>query len=278
MDNIFSILILSSPLLLASFGALVSENAGVMAVFIDGIISLSAFLFFSFTVLFQNPVYAAILTLFLSSLLLLASSFYATKTKANPFLVGLAINLLSTGLIALFSSIFFHTQGVLTNHAFFNSYTSNLSRSWGTVLSFCLVLFFSLFYKKTKPGLALQITGLESEVLYQQGLKPRFFRHFSWIIASLFASLSGILLVLRLSSFVPNISAGRGWIALAIVFFGRKKPLGVLLAVLVFASAEWASVFLQNTGMLENVSSGIFIALPYLVSLILFALLPQKKQ
>ena len=277
MTKIFSIIILSSPLLLASFGALVSENAGAMAVFIDGIISLGAFLFFCFTIVFQNHILGAIASLCITSFIMFLASIYVTKTKANPFLVGLAINLLATGLIALISTIVFKTQAALTNPIFFNATTSSFSRTWGTLLSLIAVFLFAAFYKKTKTGLALQITGKDASVLFQQGLNPNFFRHLSWIIASIFASLSGIILTLRISSFVPNISAGRGWIALAIVFFGRKKTLGISLAVLLFATAEWASVFLQNIEILKAIPSSLFIALPYLVSLILFALLPQKK-
>ena len=95
-----------------------------------------------------------------------------------------------------------------------------------------------VFLKYGRHGLYLRVTGSDADVLKAKGVNPGNLRSLSWCLAALYASLAGILLTLRLSSFVPNISSGRGWMALAAVFLGKKKPLRIVAAVIIFCLAD----------------------------------------
>ena len=88
-----SIFMSASPLILITAGALVSEYAGVTAVFADGIINLTAFLFFAFAVFTKNLVLAAAAAVSVSVLLMHGAAVFTHKTTANPFLTGLSVNL-----------------------------------------------------------------------------------------------------------------------------------------------------------------------------------------
>lgn len=273
MNAALDILISAVPLLLASSGALVSELAGVMAVFIDGIINLSAFLFYLCTDISNSAIVGAFFSCLVCIILLWVVSIFTEKTGANPFLAGLALNLFSTGIISLLSSIIYKTQGVLSASAVLHSGSAQFSRSVLTPSAYVLVLSAAILLQTSKIGRRLRITGSDPDVLYKRGLSPAFYRTLSWILSGFFASLAGIFLVLKVSSFVPNISSGRGWIALAVVFLGRKKSIGIILAVLIFAAGEFLSNVLQG----GSVPSGLLIALPYAIALILFILIPSKK-
>ena len=87
-----------------------------------------------------------------------------------------------------------------------------------------------------------------------------------------------MLLLLRLSSFVPNISSGIGWTSLAIVFLGKKDDVKVILMALVFSVAQYLANNIQNVECLKNVPSALLLALPYLICLLMLALIPHKPE
>jgi len=75
---------------------------------------------------------------------------------------------------------------------------------------------------------------------------------------------------------VPNISSGRGWLALAAVFLGRRTGWGTVSAVIVLCAAEYFAANLQN--VFQNIASPLLIALPYIASLALIVLVPDTKR
>ena len=87
--------------------------------------------------------------------------------------------------------------------------------------------------------------------------------------------MAGCFLPLRISSFVPNISSGRGWMALAIVFFGRKKILRIAFAVIIFCGTDYFATYIQN--YIPTIPSSFVLALPYLVIILLMALDKKKN-
>ncbi len=93
---IANILISAAPSLLAAMGALVSEYAGVMAVFLEGVINLGAFFCFALTAVTGSAAAGAAGSLSVCTLIIFLVSVFTEKTKANPFLTGLAVNLLSS--------------------------------------------------------------------------------------------------------------------------------------------------------------------------------------
>ena len=142
-------------------------------------------------------------------------------------------------------------------------------------MCFAVALCFILVILKTPWGLAVRICGTQKEVVHAAGVKAESLQCKSWIVASAFAGLAGSILAVRLQSFVPNISSGKGWIALAVVFLGRKNPFGVVLATLLFAAAEYAANRLQG---LNVIKPSVLLAMPYIVALLLFIIVPSKKR
>jgi len=258
------------PLLLCSMGALFSEYAGILAIFLEGLISFSAYLMYFYSTLFGSAILGFIFTSFTSVIMILFFSFIIEKTKANPFIAATAINLFFSALPSFFSSVTYGTRGVLYNESFvFNPLYSKII-TIGVTSVFLVGAY--LFLKKTKYGLYLRITGTDSDVLIAKGVNPLICRVGAWCASALFASVAGAFLAVRVASFVPNISSGRGWMALAAVYLGRKKTWRVVVAVLIFCIADIFSITIQNY---INIPSAVLLSFPYLVVLVLIAV--EKK-
>jgi len=267
------ILIIAAPCLLLALGALVSEYAGVMAIFLEGCINLGAFFCFSFASMSGNIFLGISGSCLVCMLYIFAACLFVMKTKADIYLVGAGLNILASGIIPLFSKMWFETSGVVASDIINPS--SFFVRDGSTLMCFALTACFIYLIVKTPWGLALRICGRQKDVVKASGINPRLLQCQSWIIAAAFSALAGSVLSIRLQSFVPNISSGKGWIALAVVFLGRRKPFGIVLATLLFAAAEYAANRLQG---LNIIKPSLLLAMPYIVALLLFIIVPSKKR
>ncbi len=277
--NIISVLLniiyIAAPLLVVTMGALVSEYAGRMAMFLEYLINMGAFFCYAFMLLSHNVVFACFASVLLCAAIVFVLERIASRFNANMFLISLAMNLLFASFTTFFSVQIFKTRGVLYSEYFlFNAPKTRIITS---IFCYFIAIVEILVLKYTRPGLIMRITGSDSQVLSSQGISADKYRCISWIVASASGAFAGCVLALRLSGYVPGMSGGRGWTALAAVFLGKKRPLVVALSVIVFAFCEFASTHLQNIQLFTNIPSAILLALPYLVSLILIAFVPQEK-
>ena len=262
---ICNILAFSCPLILCSTGALFSEYTGSLALFLEGMISFSAFLNYAFTIGTNSPVLGFILSSLTTTVLILLFSILIEYFKANKFIAGIALNLLFSAMPSCLSSILFKNRGVLTSSAFtFNLLYIRIFSIAFTVIAVAVAF---LFLYKTRGGLYLRITGQDSRVLLSNGVSPLVMRTVGWGTAALYSSFAGCLLSMRLSSFVPNISSGRGWMALAAVFVGQKKLWKILACMIIFCCADFFSTNIQN--IIPNIPSSVLLAFPYLIVLCL---------
>ena len=136
-------MIFSLALLLPlSFAALISEYAGVLAGFLEGLVNLSSFLFFFFSIVFGNLYAAFAFTFLCSGIFIFACSFCVAKLKLNPFIAGLGINLVISGVISLVSESVFGTKSLVTEVVTGTSiFTSSVIKSWQ------IGLFFWIFWQ-----------------------------------------------------------------------------------------------------------------------------------
>ena len=265
MTAILSALAYSCPLILCSLGALFTEYAGCLALFLDGLVSFSAFLFYAFTIATGSPWTGVVLACLSAVLITLVFSVAVESGRANRFIAAIALNLLFGALTSCLSWAFFGTRGVLASDLF--KFTAGTARAAAVSVTAVFAAIALIFLRYGRYGLYVRIAGSDADVLKAKGVNPGKVRNLSWCLASLYGSLAGILLALRLSSFVPNISSGRGWMALAAVFLGKKKPLRIMAAVIIFCLADIFGANIQN--YLPGISSSFLLSLPYLVSLML---------
>ena len=265
-EFIFTVLKISAPLLFAVLGALITEYTGVLAVFIEGAIILSAFFCTLFTIITGSQIFGFIFAAGLTSFILFALAIFTFKTKSNPFLTGLALNLFAAGFVPCASELFLSKPRIISFEEFSQTQTFtpiNNFFPFFTAVFFSVLL--SLFLKCTSEGICLRYSGEAPEALTARGKNYEAYKIFSWTAAGFFSACAGSTLVFRLAAYTPNISAGKGWTALAAVFLGNKNPLLCAGAVLVFSSAEYAVNIMQGV---FDIPTGILLSFPYVAALL----------
>ncbi|MGP1458856.1 MAG: ABC transporter permease subunit [Treponema sp.] len=263
----------AAALFLIAIGALYSEYAGRLALFLDAVINLSAFLFFAFAFSTGNAVFAFCLAVFVSSALIYGLALTVERLKADPFVAAIALSLIIEGAVSALSAGIFGTRGVLTaeNFAFPRAQARLTAGTACVVLSALLII----FLKTSVKGLYFRISGTDPDVLEARGVNSSAYKCRAWLVTAFCASAAGGFYAAEISSFVPNIAGGRGWIALALVFLGRKKPLFIAAAAIFFAAAEYASSYLPNA--LPAIPSALLISLPYIAALAVISALPRER-
>ncbi|GIW40882.1 MAG: ABC transporter permease [Candidatus Binatia bacterium] len=270
------------PLLLASVGELVSQRAGVINVGLEGKILVAAFAAMAVAYFSGSP-WAGVLAGVAASLLLaVLSGFLMVVLAADQVIVGTALNLLALGLTGVgYRAAFGVTGAALTVPplpAWPLPWVSELpwvgpalfSRTvlgYLTALALVLVWFF-LF--RTRAGLRLRAVGENPEAADAEGVPVVRTRFFAVLACGAFAGLAGSYLsVVYARTFVEGMSAGRGFLALAIVVFGRWSPLGALFGALLFGMATALQFHFQALAL--DVPYHLLLAFPYAVTLAVLA-------
>ncbi len=272
-----------TPFLLAAVGGLFTELAGMLNIALEGLMLIGAFLGVALAALTGSLLLGLLLGVLGSVLLALLFGAVTLKLQANPFITGLATNLLASGLTVVLASRLFGTRGVVRFEGLPDLPVLSIPLLRGVpvlgpllsghnvlvYLSWALVPLAALVIRRTPFGLRLRAAGLGPRTAESLGLDPGRYRLQAILISGLTCGLAGAFLTLRLGSFVPNITAGRGWIALVAIYLGNRTPLGILAASLLFGFAESVSNYAQ--GQLR-VPADFILAFPYLLTVLAMVL------
>jgi general nucleoside transport system permease protein len=281
----FSILEAATPILLASLGGLLTERAGVLNIALEGMILTGAFWAVVAVSSTGSAVFGIAAGVLGGTLLGVLFVVLALGFRANIFIVGLGINLLSFGVNQVISTWIFGTSGVIQLGSDFRLLGTMAERTPGllggallghsavTYLAWLLVPAIALFLRRHRLGLRIRVAGSAPELLESRGINVDGPRSFALILSGALSGLAGAGIVLRLGAYLPGVSGGRGWIALVVIFLGYRRPVGVFVATVVFALAEALAIRAQG---LATVSPTLLLSLPYLLvfgGLILYAVL-----
>ncbi len=248
-------------LVIVAIGGLLSERSGVLNIGLEGMITIGAFT----AIVLDAAGLPAILAIAIAGLagLVPASIFIyvAIHLQANPFIVGLAINLLAAGIAPLLSETVFATRGAIRLSGETVSVAAVVVTMIGVVTFARVVLYHTVY------GIRVRIAGEQPDWLVVNRLVPDRYRAAGLLAGGVFAALAGALLVFRVGVYLPNVSAGRGWIALVVLYLGYRRPIGVAIAGIFFAIMEALAVRAQAV---IGVPPTILLALPYILTLIAF--------
>jgi len=136
-------------------------------------------------------------------------------------------------------------------------------------LSWALVLLSAAAIYRTPFGLRLRGTGLNAPPIASLGLRPQAYQLSAILISGFTCGLAGAWMTLNLAAFVPNITAGRGWIALVAIYLGNKTPLGIVVASFVFGLSEAFSNYAQGA---LRVPADFILAFPYAITVLAMVL------
>lgn len=247
-----------TPFLLASSGGLFTELSGFTNVALEGYITMGAFLFVTIFRFSGSVIFSIFGALTIISIVAFSHSFLTLKIKANNIITSLAMNMIFIGLISTISFRIFGTKGVITLES------SKLSYTWiVTIIAVSVPLISYFILKYTRFGLRLRVNGLDKKILYYSNIPSSHYTISAMVISSILSATAGIFLAMELRGYIPNISSGRGWISLVIVFLGRKNPFGIVLGCSVFTLTQ----ILSNLSQARTIPSDIVLAFPYILTL-----------
>ncbi len=275
---IHSIIDMATPFLIAALGGLFTERSGVLNIALEGLMLIGAFtaaMVAGITGSILAATAAATAATAVTAFLFAAGSL---RLQANIFITGLAVNLFAGGITALTSVLLFDTKGVIEFSSFpeLPSYTIPLisripvagavftDHSPFVYLSWLLVPIAALMLKHTPFGLRVRSAGLNPRALYARGVVPDRIRELTIMISGIACGLAGASLSLDLGSYVPQITAGRGWIALVAIYLGGKRPAGILPVALLFAAAEYISYTAQ--GSQTVLPATLLLGFPFIIT------------
>jgi simple sugar transport system permease protein len=274
---------LSTPLILAALGGLYSERAGVINIALEGMMLAGAFTAAVVTVFTHNP-WIGLLAAVTAGLLVASLHALATiNYRADQVVSGTAINVLFLGVPALLSGAFFESTGAtpqlprdqtLPDAPIFNPQTSPMLASvfnQKPLVYFAFILVAVTVYAlyRTRFGLRLRAVGENPEAADTAGVSVNRMRYAGVLISGALAALGGAYLSIGQNSlFTRNMTAGRGFIALAALIFGKWHPVGAMLACLFFGLAEAVAIRMQGTVKIPN---QFIQMIPYVLTMVVLA-------
>lgn len=269
LDFVSSTIRLSTPLLFAALGGLLSERAGVINIALEGKMLVGSFVAAVIAYQTSSPWLG-----FLGGGLagLLTSAIYALATlvfRSNQIVAGTAINLLAFGIPPFVAKILYNMTGATPSIAIADRFTIA-----PIIIAFSVLVLMALWFKFTRSGLWVAFAGEYPEALVAAGIRPAVIRWYSVLAAGFLAGIGGATLSICLSSaYSRNMTAGRGFIALAALIVGKWKPIPAALACLLFGITEATQMRLQGVTLFgdEPVPVQFIQILPYVVTVLILA-------
>ncbi|MEO8218204.1 MAG: ABC transporter permease [Acidobacteriota bacterium] len=239
---IYSTIRLSTPLLLAALGGMFSERSGVINIALEGLMLAGAFTAAAVTHFAGNPWIGLAAAIVAGGAVASVHAVACIKFKADQVVSGTAINILFLGVPALLSGALFESTGATPQIP-----KAHLLPYAPIVIAFALVPISWYVLNRTPFGLRLRAVGENPEAADSAGVSVVRMRYFAVILSGALAGIGGAYLSIGQSSlFTRNMSAGRGFIALAALIFGKWRPVQTMLACLLFGFAEAVSIQMQG--------------------------------
>jgi general nucleoside transport system permease protein len=273
----------STPILLAALGELVVEKSGVLNLGIEGMMLIGAVTGFAVTTLTGFGFLGVVAAMIASALAALLFGFLTLTLASNQVATGLALTIFGIGLSSLigenyvgktvdiYGSIFpdFLAQDTLLRVFF----------GYSPVVYFAFFMTFAVAYflKKTRTGLILRAVGESDTSAHSIGYSVIGVRYAAVAFGGAMAGIGGSYFSLVLTPmWAEQLTAGRGWIALALVVFSAWRPWRLLLGAYFFGIVMTLELHAKAAGI-SVVAPELLAAMPYLATIIVLALISLRK-
>ncbi len=280
MDNVFlealvRALAVGTPLLLACLGAVVNERAGIVNLGVEGMMAVGALA--AFAVASASPdanLWLAVGAAMLAGAALSVLHAFATVTlRANQFVSGLALALIGTGAAGLLGKRF---EGMPLFNKVPDWTLGGLTISPFTVAALLLAGALAFFLNSTRPGLTLRSVGENPAAADVLGVNVGAVRVLAVLAGGALSGLAGAFLALSYrASWADNMTAGLGWIAVALVIFVGWRPLRAVWGSLFFGVLYYLQFRLQGN---SPVPPEVFSAMPFVLVLVVLAIAGRRGQ
>jgi len=288
----FAILRVMTPLLFPAIGVAITAMAGSINIALEGIMLVSAFtgvIVSAFTGSFLLALLSGVAAGMLMAALL---GYFHLKLKADIILAAIALNMFASGITIFFLFVFAHDKGTTSSlkSLVFPKLDLPLIQSipvLGRILSghnvltyfaiLAVPLFFLIIYK-TPLGLRIRAVGQNPRAAQSVGINVDRIRLYALLLSGFFGAFGGLYLSMGyVSWFSRDMTAGRGWIAIAAATLGGHQPLGTFLASFLFGTVNTLAIYIASL----RIPSELIQLIPYLatvIALTLYSARAMKKK
>ncbi|MCZ4272103.1 ABC transporter permease [Maritalea porphyrae] len=272
----------ATPLLIAALGELVVERSGVLNLGVEGMMIMGAVGGFAAASLTGNPWIGILIAILFGAITSLAFAFLTLSLAANQVATGLALTILGLGLSGLIGEPFVGQAGIKLSNISIPVLTDLplvgpllFGQDPIFYMSIALVIGVAWFLFRTRFGLTLRSIGDNHISAHALGIPVLRYRYFAVMFGGACAGLAGgHLSLVYTPQWVENMSAGRGWIALALVVFASWRPARVLAGAYLFGAVSIGQLHAQALGV--GVPSQLLTALPYIATIVVLVLISQN--
>ena len=278
---LLTVITASTPLLFAATGELIAEKSGVLNLGIEGMMLVGAVAGFACASTTGSGLLAILAAAAAGIVMSLIFAFLTLTLMANQVATVLALTIFGVGLSALIGADYVgYALEPLPRLAIPG--VSSLpvigpilfGQDFLVYLSFALLLAVALFLSRTRPGLVLKAVGESHEAAHALGYPVVRIRYLATLFGGAMAGLGGAYLSLVYTPlWAENMTAGRGWIALALVVFSTWRPGRLLLGAYMFGAITILQLHAQGLGF--DVPSQIMSMLPYLATVLVLVLISR---
>ena len=286
----------ATPLILCAMAGLFSERSGIIDISLEGKMLLAAFAAAAIAALSGSAWLALLGGICISVLFSLLHGFACITHRGNQVISGLAINILASGLTVTIGIAIFAQGGqtpFLATGQRFSAITLPFAEAAGAIpvigtiykeilsghnllvwLAFMAVGLTSFIIFRTSFGLRLRAVGEKPEAVDSAGISVMAMRYQAVMIAGILCGIAGAYLsVAHGAGFVREMTAGKGYIALAAMIFGNWRPLPAMMACLMFGFLDALAARLQGVSLpvIGEVPTDLILVLPYVLTVVLLA-------
>lgn len=282
---------LATPYLFASLGETFGQRSGVLNLGVDGIMLMGAFSGFYVTFKTGSPWLGLLAAMIVGGLLGLAMAFISVTLKAEQGISGIGLYLFGLGMSDL---LFQKMIGTVETVRGFPSLSIPLlenspsllvrafdeiflSHSFLVYAAFALVPISAFILNKTTLGLKIRAVGQNPQAADTLAVSVERVRYMTVTFGGVMSGIAGASLsIALLNVFQQNVTAGQGFIAVALVYFGGWRPFGVLAGALIFSFVNALQVWVQVLGI--PIPSDIAVMMPYVLTILALILAVQRVQ
>lgn len=274
----------ATPLIFAALGEVITEKAGVLNLGVEGMMLLGAVAAFGTAVATGSPLAGLLAGIVAGMVLALLFAVLTQTLMANQVATGLALTIFGIGLSAFLGRDMVG-QTVQPLAAFDFGFLSAIPVLGTLIFGHDPLVYLSLvmtgvvwwFLNRCRPGLIVRAVGESPQAAHAIGYPVRVIRYGAILFGGALSGLGGAYLSLVYTPmWVEGMTAGRGWIALALVVFASWRPQRVLLGAYLFGGITIAQLHLQSSGILA-IPSQVLSMLPYLATILVLVLISRDE-
>ena len=281
---LLTVITAATPLVLASLGELVSERAGVLNLGVEGMMVMGAVLAFAVTQATGSPYIGVLAGIACGALFSLLFGFLTLTLVANQVATGLALTILGLGISGQIGEPYVGMSGIklqpiaiplLSDIPFLGPLLFKQDLIF--YLSIALVFGVNWFLFRSRAGLKVRAIGDSHASAHALGIHVIRTRYLAVMFGGACAGLAGAQLSLVYTpQWVENMSAGRGWIALALVVFASWRPWRLLAGGYLFGAVSISQLHAQALGL--GIPSQFLSALPYIATVVVLILISHNRR